>query len=239
MARRFFPNESPLGRTFRFGGPDAKPENDRTVIGVVQDAKYMALKERAWPAAYLPYSQDAGYLWDFEVRFSGDAGSTVAAVRQAIREIDPRLPVSSVGTLAEQVDHSVVDQRLTAQLSSFFSLVAVFLACIGIYGLMSYAVLHRTNEIGIRVALGAQQSQVLTLILRQGLMLAIAGVAIGTALALGLTRFLSSQLFGVQPFDPATFVSVAVLLLLIALAACYLPARRATRVDPIVALRYE
>jgi len=124
--------------------------------------------------------------WDFEVRFSGDAGSTVAAVRQAIREIDPRLPVSSVGTLAGQVDHSVVDQRLTAQLSSFFSLVAVFLACIGIYGLMSYDVLHRTNEIGIRVALGAQQSQVLTLILRQGLVLAIAGVAIGTAMALGL-----------------------------------------------------
>src|SRR6266481_3878040 len=180
MARRFFPNESPLGRTFRFGGPDAKPEHDRTVIGVVKDARYMALKERAWPAAYLPYSQDAGYLWDFEVRFSGDAGSTVAAVRQAIREIDPRLPVSSVGTLAGQVDHSVVDQRLTAQLSGFFSLVAVFLACIGIYGLMSYDVLHRTNEIGIRVALGARQSQVLTLILRQGLVLAIAGVAIGT-----------------------------------------------------------
>jgi len=239
MARRFFPNEPPLGRTFRFGGPDAKPKNDRTVIGVVKDARYMALKERAWPAAYLPYSQDAGYLWDFEVRFSGDAGSTVAAVRQAIREIDPRLPVSSVGTLAGQVDHSVVDQRLTAQLSGFFSLVAVFLACIGIYGLMSYDVLHRTNEIGIRVALGARQSQVLTLILRQGLVLAIAGVAIGTALALGLTRFLSSQLFGVQPFDPATFVSVAVLLLLIALAACYVPAHRATRVDPMVALRYE
>jgi predicted permease len=156
MARRFFPNESPLGRRFRFGGPDAKPENDKTVIGVVKDAKYMALKERPWPAAYLPSSQEIGYLWDFEVRFSGDAPSTAAGVRQAILEVDPRLPVSGVGTLAEQVDRSVVDQRLTAQLSSFFSLVAVFLACIGIHGLMSYAVAHRTNEIGIRMAVGAQ-----------------------------------------------------------------------------------
>jgi predicted permease len=239
MARRFFPNESPLGRRFRLGGPDAKPENDKIVIGVVKDAKYMALKERSWPAAYLPSSQEAGYLWDFEVRFSGDAGATVAGVRQAIREVDPRLPVSSVGTLAEQVDRSVVDQRLTAQLSSFFSLIAVFLACIGIYGLMSYAVVHRTNEIGIRVALGAQRGQVLRLIMQQGLVLAVAGVAIGIALAFGLTRFLASLLFGVQPFDPVTFVSVASLLTLIALGACYIPARRATRIDPLAALRYE
>jgi predicted permease len=239
MARRFFPNQSALGRRFRFGGPDAKPENDRTVIGVVKDAKYNALKERPWPAAYLPFSQEIGYLWDFEVRYSGDRGPTVATVRQAIREVDPRLPVAGVGTLAEQVDHSVVDQRLTAQLSSFFSLVAVFLACIGIYGLLSYAVLHRTNEIGVRMALGAQQGQVLSLIMRQGLVLAAAGVAAGMALALVLTRFLATLLFGVQPLDPVTFVCVALLLMLISLAACYLPARRATRVDPIAALRYE
>ena len=239
MARRFFPNESPLGRRFRFGGPDAKPENDKTVIGVVKDAKYMALKERPWPAAYLPSSQEIGYLWDFEVRFSGDAPSTAAGVRQAILEVDPRLPVSGVGTLAEQVDRSVVDQRLTAQLSSFFSLVAVFLSCIGIHGLMSYAVAHRTNEIGIRMALGAQQKQVLGLIMRQGFVLAVAGVAVGLALAFLLTRFLTSLLFGVQPFDPVTFACVAFLLTFIALAASYLPARRAMRVDPIVALRYE
>jgi predicted permease len=239
MARRFFPNESPLGRKFRFGGPDAKPENNWMVIGIVKDAKYTAIRETPRPAAYLPFSQEVGYLWDFEVRFSGDARSMVAAVRQAIREVDSRVPVSGVGTLAEQVDRSVVDQRLTAQLSSFFSLVAVFLACIGIYGLMSYAVFHRTNEIGIRMALGAQQTQVLRLIMRQGLVLAIAGVAIGIALAFGLTRFLASVLFGVQPFDPVTFVSVALLLILITLAACYLPARRATRIDPIAALRYE
>jgi predicted permease len=239
MARRFFPNESPLGRTFRFGGPDTRAENDKIVIGIVKDAKYMALKERAWPAAYLPSSQEVGYLWDFEVRFSGDAASTSVAVRQTIREIDPRLPVSAVGTLAEQVAHSVVDQRLTAQLSSIFSLVAVFLACIGIYGLMSYAAVHRTNEIGIRVALGAQQRQVLKLIMREGFILAVMGVAVGIALAFLLTRFLTSLLFGVQPFDPLTFASVALLLTLIALAACYLPARRAMRVDPVVALRYE
>ena len=239
MARLFFPNESPLGRRFRMDGPDAKPENDRIVVGVARDAKYMALKERPWPAAYLPYSQEPGYLWNFEVRYSGDAGSTAPAVRQVIHDVDPRLPVTGAGTLAEQVDRSVVDQRLTAQLSSFFSLVAVFLACIGIYGLMSYAVVHRTNEIGIRVALGAQQGQVLRLIMRQGLVLAASGVAVGIALALIFTRLLRSLLFGVQPFDPVTFIGVAFLLTLIALAACYLPARRAMRVDPVVALRYE
>ena len=239
MARRFFPNMSPLGRTFRFGGPDAKLENDRTVIGVVKDAKYMALKERRWPAAYLPYSQEVGYLWDFEVRYSGDAGSIVAAIREAIRQVDPRIPVTGVGTLAEEVDRSVVDQRLTAQLSSVFSIVAVFLACMGIYGLMSYSVVHRRNEIGIRMALGAQQGQVLRLILRQGFLLAAAGVAVGVALAFMLTRFLGSLLFDVRPVDPVTFVCVACLWMLVSLAACYLPARRAMRVDPVVALRYE
>jgi hypothetical protein len=239
MARRFFPNMSPLGRTFRFGGPDAKLENDRTVIGVVKDAKYMALKERRWPAAYLPYSQEVGYLWDFEVRYSGDAGSIVAAIREAIRQVDPRIPVTGVGTLAEEVDRSVVDQRLTAQLSSVFSIVAVFLACMGIYGLMSYSVVHQRNEIGIRMALGAQQGQVLRLILRQGFLLAAAGVAVGVALAFMLTRFLGSLLFDVRPVDPVTFVCVACLLMLVSLSACYLPARRAMRVDPVVALRYE
>jgi ABC-type antimicrobial peptide transport system permease subunit len=239
MARLFFPNESPLGRRFRLGGPDAKPENDKIVIGVVRDAKYMGLKERPWPAAYLPYSQEAGYLWDFEVRFSSEARSTVSAVREAIHEIDPRLPISNTGTLAEQVYRSVLDQRLTAQLSSCFSLVAVFLACIGIYGLMSYAVVHRTNEIGIRAAFGAQQGQILRLILRQGFVLAALGVAVGISLAFTVTRFLTSLLFGVRPFDPLTFICVALLLTLVALAACYIPARRATRVDPLVALRYE
>jgi ABC-type antimicrobial peptide transport system permease subunit len=125
------------------------------------------------------------------------------------------------------------------QLSTFFGLVAVFLACIGIYGLMSYAVLHRRNEIGIRVALGAQRGQILRLIMRQGFVLAATGVVVGIVLAFLLTRFLASLLFGVQPFDPVTFVCVASLLTLVALAACYLPARRATHVDPLVALRYE
>ena len=152
---------------------------------------------------------------------------------------DPRIPVTGVGTLAEEVDRSVVDQRLTAQLSSVFSIVAVFLACMGIYGLMSYSVVHQRNEIGIRMALGAQQGQVLRLILRQGFLLAAAGVAVGVALAFMLTRFLGSLLFDVRPVDPVTFVCVACLWMLVSLAACYLPARRAMRVDPVVALRYE
>jgi len=239
MARRYFPNESPIGRIFRIGGPDTKPEKDTVVVGVVKDAKYVTLKEHSWAAAYLPFSQDVGYLWDFETRFSGNAQSTASAIRQAIREVDPLLPVAGAGTLAEQVDRSVVEQRLTTQLSSFFSLVAVFLACIGIYGVMSYAVLQRTNEIGIRLALGAQRGQILALIMRQGFALAAAGVVLGIALAYLLTRFLASLLFGVQPFDPATYILVALLLTLIALVACCMPACRATHVDPLVALHYE
>lgn len=239
MARLFFPNESPLGHWFRMNGPDAKPENDRIVVGVVGDAKYMGLKEHRWPAAYLPYSQQPGYLWNFEVRYAGNTQATVAAVRQVIHDVDPHLPVTSADTLAEQVDRSVVDQRITAQLSTFFSLAALFLACMGIYGLMSSAVVHRTNEIGIRVAFGAQRSQVLRLILGHGFVLVTTGVIVGIALAFALTRFLGSLLFGVQPLDPVTFICVALLLTLTALAACYIPALRATRVDPLVALRYE
>jgi predicted permease len=239
MAGRFFPNESPLGRAFRLGGPDAKPDNDVTVVGVVNDAKYMGLRERPWPAAYFPYSQDIAYLWDFEVRFSGDPRATVAAVRQAIHDVDPTLPVSSSGTLSKLVDNSLVNQRLTAQLSAVFGLVAVLLACMGIYGLMSNAVLSRTHEIGIRMALGAHRGQILILIMQDGFALAAGGVALGIGLGFLLTHFLRSLLFGVEPLDPGTFVVVALLLTFVALAACYIPARRAMRVEPMQALRYE
>ncbi|MGC2764755.1 MAG: ABC transporter permease [Candidatus Acidiferrum sp.] len=239
LAKRFFPNESPLGRTFRLGGPNAQADNDKMVVGVVNDAKYMGLNERPWPVAYFPYSQDIEYLWDFEVRFTGDPRLTIAGVRQVIHEVDPTLPVSSAGTLSEQVDDSLVHQRLTAQLSTVFGLVAVLLACIGIYGLTSHSVLHRTHEIGIRMALGAHRRQILALIMREGFVLAAVGVALGMGFGFLFTRFLRTLLFGVEPLDPATFIVVAVLLGLIALAACYIPARRAMRVDPMVALRHE
>jgi predicted permease len=239
MAKLFFPNESPIGRAFRLGGPNAAPDDEKMVIGVVNDAKYMGLKERRWPAAYFPYSQDISYMWDFEVRFSGDPGAAIAAVRRTIRDVDPRLPVSSAGTLAEQVDNSLVNQKLTAQLSTVFGLVAVLLACIGIYGLMSHAVLHRTHEIGIRMALGARRRQILTLIIHEGFVLAVAGLVLGIGLGVLCTRFLRSLLFGVEPVDPATFVGVALLLTLVSLVACYIPAWRAMQIDPMEALRYE
>jgi predicted permease len=237
MARRLFPPGSPMGHRFGIGGPDHAA--DMEVIGVVKDAKYERLKEDPQPADYIPYTQHIQYLGDFEARFSGDRQSIIPEVRRAIGEVNPNLPISDVKTLAEQVDRSVVSQRLIAQLSAFFGLLAVFLACIGIYGLMSYAVTRRTNEIGIRMALGAGRPNVLWLVMREILILVAFGIAIGVPVALAGDRLVSSMLFGLSPTDPLTVVAATVLLLAVAAVAGYLPARRASRVDPMVALRYE
>ncbi len=237
MARRLFPAGSPIGRHFGIGGREHA--NEIEVIGVVKDAKYESLKEDPQPADYIPYSQHIQYLSDFEARVAGDPQSLVSEVRRAIAEVDHNLPVSGVTTLAEQVGRSVSSQRLVAQLSAFFGLLAVFLACIGIYGLMSYAVTRRTSEIGIRMALGAGRSNVLWLVMREILVLVSLGLAIGVPAALAGDRLVSSMLFGLSPTDPATLLAAPIILLAVATLAGYLPARRASKVDPMVALRYE
>ena len=168
----------------RLGGTsvwEADPEhsNDIEVVGVVKDAKYQDLRERPFPAAYYPYTQHVQYLNDFEVRYSGNPEVIIAEVRQAIGQVDHSLPVAYEGTMVEQVNRSMAGQTLIARLSTFFGLLAAFLACIGIYGLMSYAVTRRTNEIGIRMALGAERSGVLWMVMRESLMLVAVGVAIG------------------------------------------------------------
>src|SRR5207245_1129923 len=172
MARQFFPGGSPVGR--RFGiGDDPKNSNDIEVVGVVKDAKYESLREEPQPAAYYPYTQRIGYYYDSDVRYSGDPQAIVSEVRRAVGEVDRSLPLTYGNTLAQQVERSITSQALVAQLSAFFGLLAVFLACIGIYGLMSYAVSRRTNEIGIRMALGAGRSNLLWMVMRESLTLVV------------------------------------------------------------------
>ena len=175
----------------------------------------------------------------FEVRTAGDPAAFVTAIRQAVREVDSELPLSGITTQARQADDTLRTERLFARLLSFFGLLALLLAAIGLYGVMAYTVTQRTREIGIRMALGAQRHNVLKLMLSQGMVLTLIGIALGTGIAIGLTRLIESLLFGVKATDPVTFVAIALLLAAVALLASYIPARRATKVNPLVALRYE
>jgi len=234
MARTMFPQGSPIGHTYSRGG-----DKHIEVIGVVRDVKVNSLQEDPQPVDYYPYTQHLRYLNDFEVRYAGDVDAVASAVRQRIHEVDPHLPISNVTTLDEQVGRSVGNQRLVAQLSTFFGLLAVFLSCIGIYGVMSYVVTRRTNEIGIRMALGARRSNMLWMVLREILILVSIGIVIGVPVALAGDRLVSNMLFGLKPTDPVTLVSATIVLLIVAAIAGYLPARRASLVDPMVALRYE
>ena len=217
MAKTFFPLVSPIGRHYGLG--DNKPENDVTIIGVVKDAKFNNLAEDAVDLDYLPYTQTPWGFGDFEVRYTGDFAPVAAAVQQTIHSIDRNLPITRVTTLDEQVARSFIDQRLVAQLSAFFGLLAVFLSCIGIYGVMSYVVTRRTNEIGIRMALGAGRASMLWMVLREILILVSIGVVIGVPATLAGDRLVSHMLFGLKPTDPLTLVSATGMLLIVAAIA--------------------
>jgi len=175
----------------------------------------------------------------FEVRTALNPRTIIPEVRSTVSQLDSNLPFFSLRTETEQIDRSLFQERLIARLSSFFGALSLLLACLGLYGLLSYEVSRKTREIGVRMALGARPSDVLRFIVRQGVGLSAVGAAFGILGALGATRYLASLLYGVRPFDPLTFLSVALLLGLVALAACYIPARRASHLDPMVALRYE
>ncbi len=237
MAKTFFPLVNPIGRHYGVG--DDKPENDVTIIGVAKDVKFNNLAEDPVDLDYLPYTQRPWGFGDLEVRYTGDFAPVAAAVQQTIRWLDRNLPITHVTTLDEQVAHSITNQRLVAQLSAFFGLLAVFLSCIGIYGVMSYVVTRRTNEIGIRMALGAGRSNMLWMVLREILTLVSVGVVIGVPATLAGDRLVSNMLFGLKPTDPATLVGATAILLIVAAIAGYLPARRASLIEPMVALRYE
>jgi predicted permease len=237
MARTMFPNGSPLGHRYGVGGQEHA--NDLEVIGVVKDVKFYSLQEDPQTMDYYPVTQQVRYLNDFEVRYTGSFDTVLPAVRRAIHDVDPNLPTSNATTLGEQVGRSITNQRLVAQLSTFFGLLAVFLSCIGIYGLMSYVVTRRTNEIGIRMALGAERSHVRWLVMHEILLLVAVGIGIGIPAAWAGTQLISTMLFGLRGTDPVSMFTAVGTLLVVAIMAGYLPARRASRIEPMVALRYE
>jgi predicted permease len=236
MARHFFGNENPIGKFFNWDDGGRRIE----IIGVVKDAKFTNLREKPPRTFYLYYFQAPIPLnLTIQLRTDGDPASYAATIQRVVREIDPQLQVVELQTMSEAVNETLVQERFVAQLGGAFSLFALLLACVGLYGVMSCAVVRRTNEIGIRMALGAQARDVLSAVIGQGMRLTLAGIAIGLAAAWALTRFLTSLLYGVSARDPITFVVVPLALVAVAWLACYVPARRATKVDPLVALRCE
>ena len=239
MARTLFPKGSPIGRHYGMGDP--KSANDLEVIGVVKDVKFGSLTGDGskWMVDYLPAAQNNGYLNDFEAAIPATSAQSRRRCGASYHEADPNLSIARVTTLDEQVARSYIGERVVAQLSTFFGLLAIFLSAIGIYGLMSYVVSRRTNEIGIRMALGAERMHVRWLVMREVLILVAGGIAIGVPAALLSSRLVASMLFGLRGTDAASLLAAIAVMLLIAALAGYLPARRASRVDPMVALRYE
>jgi predicted permease len=240
MARRFFPNSSPIGHRFGIGDTPDHP-GEKEVIGVVKDAKYFTLNEGSQMAAYFPCTQNPGFFGNFVVRYAPGANrrEIISRTRRSIAEINSNILVDSVSSLEEQIDRSIATQALIARLTSFFGILAVFLACIGIYGLLSYSVARRTSELGIRLALGAQSRTLLWLILRESILLLILGLAVGIPVALSSTRILKSMLYQLSPLDPTAITVAIAAVAVMTIAAAWLPARRATKVDPLQALRTE
>jgi predicted permease len=240
MARRFFPGVSPIGHRFGIGEvPDHPGEFE--VIGVVKDSKYTELVEGHEMAAYLPCTQSPGFYGNFAVRYAAGANKSeiISRTRSAIAGMNANILVNSVGSLEEQVDESIATQSLIARLSSFFGMLAVFLACMGIYGLLSYSVARRTSELGIRMALGAQSPALLWMVMRECFVLLALGLAVGVPVALSSTHILKTLLYELSPLDPLTISIAIVVVAVMTVCASLLPAVRATRIDPIKALRTE
>jgi len=243
FVRAYFPNVNPLGQSFGAyvpgvngdPSPDAAESAGWQIVGVVRDAKYESLRSSIVPTIYVPASEGGS----FELRTSRDPMAVAPDVRNVVRQAGSDIPVVNIRTQMETIERQLFQERLVARLASLFGLVALLLAAIGLYGLLAHEVTRGTREIGIRLALGALTGQVLGRVVRQGAMLAAIGLFIGAAGSLAVTRLLGSMLFEVKPGDPVTLIAVSVLLMVVALAACYIPAYRASRVDPLVALRHE
>jgi len=239
LASHYWPNQDVVGKRLAISQEESGPPVWREIVGVVGNVRHKALETEVMPEAYFPYKQSPGNYMSLVVRTASDPASMVPAIRSQVLSIDKDQPVSDVMTMEQRVAKSVAAKRFVMFLLGAFSILALGLAAVGIYGVMAYLVTQRTQEIGVRMALGAQKRDVLQLVVGKGMVLAIIGTAIGLVASLALTRLMRSLLFEVTPTDGLTFVIVSVVLLTVALLACYIPARRATKVDPLVALRYE
>jgi putative ABC transport system permease protein len=235
MAHRFWPDQDPLGKQIKF----AEDGSTATVVGVVGDAKHYWLEEEQKPQMYDAYSQDPGLFATAVIRTEVEPLSLTEPVRQAVWKVDADQPMWKIRTVEFLVQRSAADRKFLMALMGIFATLALVLTIIGLYGVISYLVNQRTQEIGIRMALGAQMRDILGLVLKQGMVLVLAGVGLGLAAAWLLTRLMSRLLYQVSATDPLTFATISLLLVTVALLACYIPARRATKVDPLVALRDE
>jgi predicted permease len=251
FAERFFHGQSAIGHHFNLGAPFKPP--GMTIVGVVKNSKYNSLDEKTSPLAFIPLLQEPfpdnptqaqskrPYVYgnELNVRVARDPNALAQSLRRAIAEIDGKIPVFSVSSLSQRVSDSSQETRAIAQLSGFFSLLALVLASLGLYGVLAYNVSRRTREIGLRMAVGAEPHHVLLMVMRESLLLVMIGIAAGIPVALAMGRLISSQLFGLSAHDPVTLVLATLLLLIACILASYLPARRAARIDPTVSLRHE
>ncbi|HEX9918310.1 MAG TPA: ABC transporter permease [Pyrinomonadaceae bacterium] len=235
FARRYFPGENPLGKRLRTDSEGPYLE----VVGVAKNAKYRGLREEPLPFFYTPLAQGAQSSMTLFVRTDGDPLAVLPSVRSELKSLDKNLTLFQVNTLSAHLDEALSSDRMIAVLLGVFGVAALLLAAVGLYGVMSYAVARRTHEIGVRMALGAQAGDIIKLVLWQGMVLLLVGGVVGLAASYALTRLMSSLLYGISATDPLTFAGITLLMACVALLACYLPARRATKVDPMVALRYE
>jgi putative ABC transport system permease protein len=242
MARQYWPGESPLGRRFKMGAPNEEIPW-YSIVGVVADVRQMGIDEPIKAEMYFPQSQVTTAPWfiprDLAIRTKGDPMSVVGEVRAAVRAVDPDQPISNIAVLSDLLGEQAARRQMGMVLLSAFAVLALILASLGIYGVLAYFVTQHRNEIGVRLALGASPAKILMLVIRKGLGLTIVGVAIGLLSSFALTRLMKSLLFEVKATDPLTFVAVPLVLLTVAFLACWIPARRAAKVDPMTALRYE
>jgi predicted permease len=237
FVRRFLGAGNPIGRRFGLGEGSSE---DTEIVGVVADAKYSDLRQEAPATIYVPWLQNLGLgAIHFEVRTAGNPMALASAVRRVAQDMDRNLALYDVRSQEEQINQTLFQERLFARLTSFFGALAALLACVGLYGIMAFTATRRTREMGIRMALGASRSQILQLALRETFLLVTIGIAAGILAALGAARLISTLLYGLKPTDPLTMAAAALLMVAVAALAGYIPARRASRVDPMVALRYE